>query len=172
METRLVNTITPRWRGHKSASTLSLNVQSFLVCAVFRVCRRCWFSDPCALVSIGLLMVRVSTVLVALSRFAEEGFYSQQQQHLGFVLPVQVEELLFDLCPGKTYYAFCRRMNVSSNRSWPLSFGSVLIPQATGTATLNKLRMIKKTLWSESARELYRQNDRRLSTKLVSTFCW
>jgi hypothetical protein len=28
---------------------------------------------------------------------------------------------------------------------------------------------LKKTLWSDSARELYRQNDRRLSAKLVPT---
>jgi hypothetical protein len=29
----------------------------------------------------------------------------------------------------------------------------------------------KKTLWPQSASELYRPNDRRLSAKLVPTFC-
>jgi hypothetical protein len=34
----------------------------------------------------------------------------------------------------------------------------------------NTIRHNQKNPWSESARELYRPNDRRLSAKLVSTF--
>ncbi|XP_023716007.1 uncharacterized protein LOC111869045 isoform X2 [Cryptotermes secundus] len=44
-------------------------------------------------------MVPVSSLRVESSQFAEGGFYSHQQQYLGFIRPDQVEELLFDFCP-------------------------------------------------------------------------
>jgi hypothetical protein len=46
-------------------------------------------------------MVPVSTLQVISSQFAEEGVCFQQQEFLGFIRPRQVEELLFDSCPGK-----------------------------------------------------------------------
>lgn len=76
---------------------------SVLCCAVVVPADQlCSFSDPCAFASIGLLMVPVSTVRVVSSQFAEEGICSQQQEYLGFIRPHQVQQLLFDSCPGKS----------------------------------------------------------------------
>lgn len=62
----------------------------------------CSFSDLCALASIDLLMVPVSSLGVVSSHFAEEGTYSQQQQYLDLIRPGQVEEVLFGSCLGKS----------------------------------------------------------------------
>jgi hypothetical protein len=93
----------PRLKGHKSARTTSLGFQSFLVYAALSVCvcGLCCFSDLCASTFIVLLMVPLSSLRLASSQFAEEGLYSQQRQHSGLILTNQVEELLFEFCPGK-----------------------------------------------------------------------
>jgi hypothetical protein len=54
-----------------------------------------------------LLMVPFSSLRVVSSQFAEEGVYSQQRQHLGLILTNQLEELLFDYCPGKNIKPQC-----------------------------------------------------------------
>lgn len=71
-----------------------------LCCAEVSADQLCSFFDPC-LASIALLMVPVSTLRVVSSQIAEEGIYSQQQGYLGFISTRQVEQLLFDSCPGK-----------------------------------------------------------------------
>ncbi|XP_069682811.1 uncharacterized protein [Periplaneta americana] len=53
-------------------------------------------------------MVPVSSFRVASSQFAEEGFYSQQQDYLDFISPNQLDELLFDSCPD------CQKLKMSS----------------------------------------------------------
>jgi hypothetical protein len=105
--TRLLDII-PRLKGHKSARTPSLGFSVFpsLCCAV-SVCGLCYLSDLCAPNFIVLLMVPLSSLRVASSQFAEEGFYSQQRQHLGLILTNQLEELLFDFCPGKNTKLQC-----------------------------------------------------------------
>jgi len=52
-------------------------------------------------------MVSLSSLRVASSQFAEEGFYSQQRQHLGPIPTYQLEELLFDFCSGKNTKPQC-----------------------------------------------------------------
>jgi hypothetical protein len=53
-------------------------------------------------------MVPLSSLRVASSQFAEEGFYSQQRQYLGLIPTYQLEELLFDFCPE------CHKQKMSS----------------------------------------------------------
>jgi hypothetical protein len=56
----------------------------------------------------------------------------------------------------------------------PLSFGVAIVvcncePQLRTLTYL--LYSIKKTPWSESASELYRPSDRRLSAEVIANFC-
>jgi hypothetical protein len=99
----------PRSKGHKSSRTSSLGCQSLLVYAALSLCVDCaaGSTDLRVPAFIVLLMVSLSSLRVVSSQFAEEGVYSQRRQHLGLILTNQLEELLFDFCPGKNTKPQC-----------------------------------------------------------------